>query len=425
MRRFHSLALSVSRMLRGTLVGGLLGGGLLGGGLLGGLVGLAGCERAVSYPAGLSWGDPALPTYTSQQRLAVSCNGDDTLGFVSESAPDTPQLLGAAAVGNSPVEIEGPHHLTSSSDGRFIFFNLSNYVTNGGSGPHGAHGTGTVPGYLVKLDARTGRPLGQVLVDRSPGDVIRSHDDRLIFVSHYDLARLSDALTRGLPSEQGYSSVAIIDAASMELLSMTPVCPTAHGMGLSPDGQRLYVTCSLSDELAVLDVRDPQKPQVTARVHVGPQPGQLGNPAYAPYALAVDAGGLVWISDNKSGDVRVFDPATMQPDPTRVVKVGGVAMFADFSTDGQWLYVPHQGDDHVSAIHTKTLELRELALPKEACLAAHALRVLSPQTAAVVCEGDHLSRKGTVVMLDLAAWTVRGFVEVGLFPDGMTRLPAL
>ncbi|HRI52139.1 MAG TPA: YncE family protein [Pseudomonadota bacterium] len=411
---FHSLAFSVSP--RGAITGAVIA-TLIGG--------LAGCEREVSYPPGLSWGDPALPTYTSQQRLAVSCNGDDTLGFVSEDAPDRPQLLGAATVGSSPVEIEGPHHLTSSSDGKFIFFNLSNYVTNGGSGPHGAHGTGTVPGYLVKLDARTGRPLARVLVDRSPGDVIRSADDKLIFVSHYDLARLGDALTRGLPREQGYSSVAIIDAASIELLSMTPVCPTAHGMGLSPDGQRLYVTCSLSDELAVLDVRDPQKPQVTARVPVGPQPGQVGNPAYAPYALAVDAGGLVWISDNKSGDVRVFDPATMQPDPARVVKVGGVAMFADFSPDGQWLYVPHQGDDHVSAINTKTLELRDLALPKEACLAAHALRVLSPQTAAVVCEGDHLSRKGTVVMLDLTSWSVRGFVEVGLFPDGLTRLPAL
>ena len=244
MRSFHSLAFSVS--LRGAVAGAVFA-TLIGGGL-------AGCEREVSYPPGLSWGDPALPTYTSQQRLAVSCNGDDTLGFVSEDAPDRPQLLGAAAVGSSPVEIEGPHHLTSSSDGKFIFFNLSNYVINGGSGPHGAHGTGTVPGYLVKLDARTGRPLARVLVDRSPGDVIRSADDRLIFVSHYDLARLGDALTRGLPREQGYSSVAIIDAASMELLSMTPVCPTAHGMGLSPDGKLLYVTCSLSDELAVLNV---------------------------------------------------------------------------------------------------------------------------------------------------------------------------
>lgn len=409
MRRFRSLALSVSL--------GLVG--------LGAALGAAGCQREVSYPAGLTWGDPALPAYTGKARLGVTCNGDDTIGFVSEDAPDQPQLLGAAAVGNSPVEIEGPHHLTSTSDGRFIFFNLSNYVSNGGSGPHGAHGTGTVPGYLVKVDARTGRPVGQVLVDRSPGDVIRSHDDKLVFVSHYDLARLNDALTRGLPIEQGYSSIAIVDAASMALLSMTPVCPTAHGMGLSPSGKLLYVTCSLSDEVAVVNVEDPQKPQVVARVRVGPQPSQVGNPAYAPYALAVHPSGLVWISNNKSLDVRAFDPATLKPDPSRVVNVGGVAMFSDFSPDGRWLYVPHQGDDHVTAIDVTTLAVRDLALPKEGCLAAHALRVLSPQTAAVVCEGDHITRKGTVVMLDLMAWTTRGFVEVGLFPDGLTPLPPL
>ena len=128
-------------------------------GLLAITCGAAGCEREVSYPAGLSWGEPALPTYTGQNRLGISCNGDDTLGFVSEDAIDKPQLLGSAVVGNSPVEIEGPHHLTSTSDGKFIFFNLSNYVINGGSGPHGAHGTGSVPGYLVKVEVRSGRAV--------------------------------------------------------------------------------------------------------------------------------------------------------------------------------------------------------------------------------------------------------------------------
>ena len=81
-------------------------------------------------------------------------------------------------------------------------------MINGGSGPHGAHGTGNVPGNLVKLDARTNRSAAQVLIDRSPGDVILSADGKLAFVSHDDLARLNAQLTRGLPAEQGYSSVA-------------------------------------------------------------------------------------------------------------------------------------------------------------------------------------------------------------------------
>ena len=105
MRRFDSLAFSISQSLRGAIFGGLVFGGMVG------LGGLAGCERQVSYPEGLSWGDPALPSYNGQPRLAVSCNGDDSLGFVSEDAPDRPQLLGAAAVSAAselPLKLYSP-----------------------------------------------------------------------------------------------------------------------------------------------------------------------------------------------------------------------------------------------------------------------------------------------------------------------------
>ena len=385
-----------------------------------------GCERAVEYPPGLSWGDPPRPTYTDQPRLGISNNGDDSLAFVNADAVDAPRLLGTAPVGNNPIELEGPHHLTASPDGQYIYYNLSNYVLNGGSGPHGAHGTGTVPGYLVKLDVRTNRSVAQVLVDRSPGDVIVSGDGKLAFVSHYDLARLSDQLTRALPAEQGYSSLAIVDTAAMRVLAMKPVCPTLHGLGLSPDGARLYVTCSLSDELAVLDVSQPSDPKILTKVKVGPTPGPVGNPSYAPYALSVHRDGSVWISDNQSGDVRVFDPARMQMDPARTVITGGIAMFSDFSEDGKTLFVPRQNDDRIVAVDVATLGRRELPLPGDSCLGAHVVKLLPGGTRlAVICEGDHRVRKGSLVLVDVPGWTVRGKLELGLYPDGVALLPPL
>ena len=136
-------------------------------------LGSAGCDRPVSLPAGLAWDDPPPATYIAQPRLGVTNNGSDTLAMVSVDSLDSPRLLGTVHVGNNPIELEGPHHLARSPDGQFIYFNLSNYVVNGGSGPHGAHGTGTVPGYLVKLDVRTGRPLAQarfeLIADRALG----------------------------------------------------------------------------------------------------------------------------------------------------------------------------------------------------------------------------------------------------------------
>ncbi len=392
---------------------------------------LGACSQEVSLSADLSWSSPPAPTYTEQPRLGITNNGEDTLAFVTADTAAAPRLLGKATVGSNPIELEGPHHLASSLDGRFIFLNLSNYVVNGGSGPHGAHGTGTVSGYLLKLDVRQNRPVAKVLVDRSPGDVILSADGKTVYVSHYDLARLNDQLIRQAPPEEGFSKIAIIAADSLELLSMIAVCPTAHGQGLSQDGKRLFVTCTLSDELAVLDVANPSQPALVAKVAVGANPGQLGHPSYAPYALSVHPNGTVWISNNGSKDVRVFDPQALAMDFSKVIPVGGIAMFGDFvSTDQTTLYIPHQGDDRITAIDTKTLQTQELSLPAEACLNAHVLRILPNMSSAVlICEGDHRVRKGTAVFIDLAQFptpkAVRGFVETGLFSDGVTYLPAL
>lgn len=388
------------------------------------LLGLLGCEREVIIPPGLAW-ETEPPDYIGQARLAVTNNGDDTLSFVSMDAPDAPRLLGLAHVGDNPVDLEGPHHLTASPDGHFIYFNLSNYVVNGGSGPHGAHGTGTVPGYLIKLDVRTNRPLGRVLVDRSPGDVVVSSDGRLVFVSHYDLARFRDQLTKGRPAIEGYSSLIIVDTERMQTLSTTPLCPTTHGMGLSPDEKLVYVTCSLSDQLAVVEIGDPSKPVVRPLVPVGPNASTTGDPTYAPYALRVHSSGLVFISNNQSKDVRAFDPVQMKMDPQKVIPLTGIAMFSDFSEDGTKLYVPHQGDDRITSIDLANLQTRSLALPPAACLNAHELRVLSTGSAVVVCEGDHRMRKGSLVFVDLAAWSVHGTLEVGMFPDAVVTLPPL
>jgi DNA-binding beta-propeller fold protein YncE len=385
----------------------------------------AGCTQSVSFPANSNWPAPTVPAYVHQERFAITDNLSDELSYVD---PVHDMLLGDTPVGDVPVELEGPHHLAASPDGKYIYYNLSNYVPGTGSGPHGSHGTGTVPGSLVKLDATTNEELAEVLIDRSPGDVILSADGKYAFVSHYDLLRLQAALTAGtgLP-DTAYSDVAVVDTTSMTRIAMIPVCPTAHGEGLSADGNTLYVTCANSDQIAILDVTDRAHPSVTARVNVGPTPGTLDQPSYSPYALAVSpSDGTVWVSDNRSADVRVFDPSTMQMDGSKTVNVNGVAMFASFTPDGNTIYVPHQGDDQMTAIDTQTLATKTLPLPSEACLNAHAF-VLGPDgvNGVVVCEGDHVKRPGSVVFVNVAAFAITGYVNVGMFSDGAAWLPAM
>ncbi|HEY7953657.1 MAG: hypothetical protein ACHQ17_08110 [Polyangia bacterium] len=387
--------------------------------------GLAGCGGGVQFAPGQGvWSPAVTPAWAHQPRYAITDNRSDELSFVTVGKA-MPQLLGNIPVGDVPVELEGPHHLASSPDGKYIYYNLSNYVPGTGSGPHGSHGTGDVPGSLVKLDAATGAKVGEVLVDRNPGDVILNAAGTLAFVTHYDLLRVQEQLTEGLPAEQGYSDVYIVDTASMTVLSQIAVGPTTHGEGLSPDEKTLYVVCAQSDELAVLDVSDPAHPSVKLKLPVGPSPGALGAPVYGPYALTVDPqDGTAWVSDNNAGDVRVFDPKTMQMDPSKVIPIGGVAMFGAFTGGGATYYVPHQGDDQLTRIDTATLKTTTLPMPDGACLNMHAIHIApDEQSAVLVCEGDHVTMPGTVVNISLPPFAVTGFVAVGLFPDGAAWLP--
>ena len=394
--------------------------------LLCALAGALGCSQSVSYPANSHWPAPTVPAYVHQARFAVTDNLSDSLSFVD---PVQATLLGNAPVGDVPVELEGPHHLAASPDGKYIYYNLSNYVPGTGSGPHGSHGTGTVPGSLVKLDATTMEEVGEVLIDRSPGDVILTADGKYAFVSHYDLLRLQSALTAGvnLP-DAAYSDVAVVETETMTRIAMIPVCPTAHGEGLSADENTLYVTCANSDQLAVVDVTDRAHPTVTTRVSIGPTPGTLDNPSYSPYALMVSpTDGTVWVSDNRSADVRVFDPATMQMDGNKVVSTVGLAMFGNFAHDGATYYVPHQGAmDALHAVDTTTMARRDLPLPPEACVNAHAF-VLGPDgvNGIVVCEGDHVKIPGSVVYVNVSAFAITGYVNTLMFSDGAAWLPPM
>jgi DNA-binding beta-propeller fold protein YncE len=390
------------------------------------LVVAAGCSTPISFPlTGSQWPTPPVPAFVHQARFAITQNLSDRIDYVSATMP---QELGGIPVGDIPVELEGPHHLAASPDGKFIYFNLSNYVPGTGSGPHGSHGTGTALGSLVKLDAVTQEKVAEVLVDRSPGDVIVSADGKTAYVTHYDLLRLQQQLAQNLPATSAYSDVAVVDTATMQRLAMIPVCVTAHGEGLSADQKTLFVTCAQSDQLAVVDVSDRGKPVVTKVLPVGPTPTTTpGTPSYGPYALSVSpSDGTVWISDNNSADVRVFDPATMQMDGKKVVNVDGVAMFGDFSQDGAYFYVPHQGDNKISRIDTKTLAKVDLPLRMDACLNPHAFKQTPDFTVGViVCEGDHVKVPGSAVYLTMASFSIAGLVALDMFPDGAAWLPPL
>jgi DNA-binding beta-propeller fold protein YncE len=312
-------------------------------------------------------------------------------------------------------------------------------VANSGGGPHGAHGAGNVPGYVLKLDAVDGRQVGRVIVDPNPGDNVLSPDGRTLYVTHYDLiawrmgAQKSDL-------RLGDSKVAIVDTESMTVTKKVPLCPAAHGVRTSKDGARLYATCG-PDEIAVADLANPDL-AVKRHSLPGTTPGAAC--ARCPYGLDEAPDGTVWVfslgagvGELGGGTIDVFDP-TRAPgpgfEPGRSVRLCGSAVFGAFAPNpqgGHLAYVPEQGRCG-NRVRVFTLggpgqapipSGDPIQLTREQCLNAHmVLTTADGKTGYLVCEGDHKG-PGTFVVLDLVARKVVGHIAIGVFPDGMAVIP--
>lgn len=360
--------------------------------------------------------------------LVVTNFGDDTLSAID---PVTRAERWRIPVGFIPVELEGPHHVTADPAGRFLYVNLSQTVPGAGSGPHGAHGTGDIPGFLVKLDSRNGRLVAFASVDRNPGDNLVAPDGRTIYVSHYDLI----AWTKGSQAgdlRQGDSRIAFVDAETMAVRRMAPVCPAAHGMALSADGRTLFVACA-TDAIAVLDTADENVP--ARRVQL-PGSSETGRCEACPYAVAVMPDGRVWVASlgpsggtQGRGRLDLFDPATGTFDPTATVRLRGRALFPAFGPDGAMI-VPEQapGGDGLRIYRPAPVgapvEEAVIPLPASSCVNAHAVHPTARAgEVIVVCEGDHRG-SGTLVWVDIDARQVTTTVPVGVFPDDVETIPA-
>jgi YVTN family beta-propeller protein len=370
-------------------------------------------------------------------RILVTNNGSDTLSIFD---PSTSMVMGAIPVGLIPVELEGPHHLSADPKGHYIFVNLSEAVAGSGGGPHGAHGTGTTDGFVLKLSAVDGHLVTMAEVDPNPGDNTISPDGTTVYVSHYDLIKWSKIpITHDAPG--GYSGLAVLDAATMNPKTpegkTVPICPAAHGARLSADAKTLYVTCG-PDEIAVVDVSSPTFP--SKRVPFTSATSELtGGCDHCPYALQVAPDGYVWVSSlgpsgggMGMGDIRVYDPQTEMFDQSRTVDLDGRAMFAAFSHGTPFkVYVPEQAGlgDGVRIYMPggpgqAPTEVGHILFTRAQCENPHMMLLSTDDTKGyLVCEGDHVNTPGTFVVLDLTMNTVLSTMPLQMFPDGLALVP--
>lgn len=392
--------------------------------LAGALLGLTRCSQGSYAPFdGAAWPTARTAvTFPEGPAAIITNNLGDTISVVDITRD---REVSVTPVGLDPIGIDGPHHLVLSPSRRVTYVPLAYPPPVVSPGPHGNHGSSTLPGVLLELALDDFRVLRQVPTDLNPGDLALTPDERLVLVSHFDLIR---AQVPGAELDARRSTVRIYDADTLVERGAPRVCIAPHGIAVSLDSRRAYLACYGEDALAVLSLDDPRWP--VERIPVGPGASSEGTPRYGPYALALSPDGRhVWVGNIEGSratglgrDVRVFSTEDIHAAP-RAIYLDAAVMFPAFSHDGRTAYVPTQSPDGLVAIDTQSYRMRtRRTFAVAECKQPHQVAVSHDDQVFLLCEGQHSVLPfvpGTLLRLDPATLETRGVTVLGAYPDAV------
>jgi DNA-binding beta-propeller fold protein YncE len=133
-------------------------------------------------------------------------------------------------VGELPAEMEGPHGLQISRDGKYL------HMTTGHGFPDGKY-------WKLELGADTvvGRPI---LLGFFPASIDITPDGLYAFVVNFNLH-----------GEMVPSSVSVVYTPTNIEVARVTTCTMPHGSRVDPSGLRQYSTCMMDDQLVEIDTR--------------------------------------------------------------------------------------------------------------------------------------------------------------------------
>ena len=167
---------------------------------------------------------PQSGTYT----IYVCAESDDVVEKIAFSGGSF-QLIKSIPVGIWPTEIEGPHGLAVSPDGRYWFLSMAHAQP----GPFGT---------LYKFDTASDTPIGEVELGMFPATMAISPSIGLLYVVNFNL--------HGLPEP---SSISVVDPESMSEVGRVDVGVMPHGARMNRQGTRLYSANMMDDTLTEID----------------------------------------------------------------------------------------------------------------------------------------------------------------------------
>ncbi len=152
------------------------------------------------------------------------------------------EVVESISVGVWPVEIEGPHGLTVSEDGKYWYLSM-------------AHGKPY--GHVYKYTTADNEMLGRVELDMFPATLQESSATGFLYVVNFNLH-----------GDHVPSTVSVVDPETMTEIERVETGVMPHGSRVSPDGRYHYSCSMMSGEVIELDALSMT---VTRRLFTGKQ----------------------------------------------------------------------------------------------------------------------------------------------------------
>jgi DNA-binding beta-propeller fold protein YncE len=133
-------------------------------------------------------------------------------------------------VGESPTEMEGPHGLVISRDGKYL------HMTTGHGSPDGKYWK-----YELGPDTLVGKGI---FLGYFPASIDVTPDGLYAFVVNFNLH-----------GEMVPSTVSVVYTPTNTEVAQTTTCTMPHGSRVNPQGTKQYSTCMMDDQLVELDTR--------------------------------------------------------------------------------------------------------------------------------------------------------------------------
>ena len=171
----------------------------------------------------------AAPRPTHNYWVYVGAESADLIHRV-RFGPDGMVVEKTIPVGESPVEMEGPHGLQIDRDGKYL------HMTTGHGSPDGKYWK-----YALGPDTLVGPGIH---LGYFPASIDVTPDGLYAFAVNFNLH-----------GEMVPSSVSVIYTPTNTEVAQTTTCTMPHGSRLDPSGMRQYSTCMMDDQLVELDAQ--------------------------------------------------------------------------------------------------------------------------------------------------------------------------